>query len=87
MPIPHDWRRYCTSKGIPANVINAGVLGVTTTRMLQRVDSAVPKGTNIVILQPGANDLRFGFSKEQRAANTAAMVKRLRARDIPRHRI
>jgi acyl-CoA thioesterase-1 len=69
-------------KGIPANVINAGVLGDTTAGMLRRVDSAVPKGTNIVILQPGANDLRFGFSKEQRAANIAAMVKRLRARSI-----
>ena len=69
-------------KGIPANVINAGVLGDTTAGMLRRVDSAVPKGTNIVILQPGANDLRFGFSKEQRAANIAAMVKRLRARNI-----
>jgi acyl-CoA thioesterase-1 len=50
--------------------------------MLRRLDSAVPKGTDIVILQPGGNDLRFGFSKEQRAANIAAMVKRLRARDI-----
>ena len=29
-------------KAIPANVINAGVLGVTTAGMLQRVDSAVP---------------------------------------------
>ena len=69
-------------KGIPANVINAGVLGDTTAGMLRRVASAVPKGTNIVILQPGANDLRFGFSKEQRAANIAAMVRRLRARNI-----
>jgi acyl-CoA thioesterase I len=50
--------------------------------MLRRLDSAVPTGTNIVILQPGANDLRFGFSKEQRAANIAEMVKRLRAHDI-----
>ena len=32
-------------KGIPANVINAGVLGDTTAGMLRRVDSAVPKGT------------------------------------------
>ena len=69
-------------KGIPAKVTNAGVLGDTTTGMLRRLDNATPKGTNIVILQPGANDLRFGFSKEQRAANIKAMVKRLRARDI-----
>jgi len=69
-------------KGIQAKVINAGVNGDTTSGMLRRLDGAVPKGTNIVILQPGANDLRFGFSKEQRTANIAAMVKRLRARDI-----
>jgi len=69
-------------KGIPAKVTNAGVLGDTTTGMLRRLDNATPKGTDIVILQPGGNDLRFGFSKEQRAANIKAMVKRLRARDI-----
>ena len=69
-------------KGIQAKVINAGVNGDTTSGMLRRLDGAVPKGTNIVILQPGGNDLRFGFSREQRAANVAAMVKRLRARDI-----
>jgi acyl-CoA thioesterase I len=69
-------------KGIPATVANAGIPGDTTAGMLRRLDGAVPKGTNIVILQPGANDLRFGFSREQRAANIAAMVKRLRARDI-----
>jgi len=66
----------------PGTVTNAGVLGDTTAGMLRRLDSAVPTGTNIVILQPGANDLRFGFSKEQRAANIAEMVKRLRAHDI-----
>jgi acyl-CoA thioesterase-1 len=69
-------------KGIHAKVTNAGVNGDTTSGMLRRLDSAVPKGTDIVILQPGANDLRFGFSREQRAANVAAMVKRLRARNI-----
>ena len=69
-------------KGIDAKVVNAGVNGDTTSGMLRRLDNAVPKGTNIVVLQPGANDLRFGFSKEQRAANIAAMVKRLQARGI-----
>jgi acyl-CoA thioesterase I len=69
-------------KGILAKVTNAGINGDTTSGMLRRLDNAVPRGTNLVILQPGANDLRFGFSREQRAANVAAMVKRLRARDI-----
>lgn len=69
-------------KGIAAKVTNAGINGDTTAGMLRRLDNAVPNGTNLVILQPGANDLRFGFSREQRTANIAAMVKRLRARNI-----
>jgi len=79
---PTQLQALLRKKGIQANVINAGVLGDTTAGMLRRLDSAAPKGTDIVILQPGGNDLRFGVSKEQRAANIAAMVKRLRARDI-----
>jgi acyl-CoA thioesterase-1 len=50
--------------------------------MRSRLDSAVPKGTDLVILQPGANDLRFFGTKEARTANIAAMVARLRARGI-----
>lgn len=69
-------------KGIAANVINAGVNGDVTAGMLRRVDAAVPKGTDIVILQPGGNDLRFFGTKAARTANIAAMVKRLRARGI-----
>lgn len=69
-------------RGIDAHVTNAGQLGDVTAGMLSRLDSAVPKGTDIVILQPGANDLRFFGTKEARAANIAAMEKRLRARGI-----
>lgn len=69
-------------KGIDANVTNAGVPGDVTAGMLRRLDAAVPKGTNLVILQPGANDRRFGGSLQQRSANIAAMVQRLRARGI-----
>src|ERR1700692_1502887 len=69
-------------KGIEANVTNAGVNGDVTSGMLSRLDAAVPKGTDIVILQPGANDLRFFGTKERRSANIAAMAQRLRARGI-----
>jgi hypothetical protein len=71
---PAQLQALLRGKGLHANVINAGVLGDTTAGMLRRLDTAVPKGANIVILQPGGNDLRFGFSKEQRAANIGAMV-------------
>jgi acyl-CoA thioesterase I len=69
-------------KGIDAHVINAGRLGDVTAGMRGRLDEAVPKGTDIVILQPGANDLRFFGTKEARAANIAAMVAHLHARGI-----
>jgi acyl-CoA thioesterase I len=69
-------------KGIQANVINAGVNGDVTAGMLRRIDGAVPKGTDIVILQPGGNDLRFFGTKAARAANVAAMAQRMHARGI-----
>ena len=69
-------------KGINAHVTNAGRLGDVTAGMRSRLDAAVPKGTDIVILQPGANDLRFFGTKEARAANIAAMVQHLRTRGI-----
>jgi acyl-CoA thioesterase I len=69
-------------KGIDATVINAGVNGDVTSGMLSRLDSAVPAGTNIVILQPGGNDLRFFGTRERRAANIAAMTQKLRARGM-----
>jgi len=69
-------------KAINASVTNAGVNGDVTAGMLRRIDAAVPKGTDIVILQPGGNDLRFFGTKAARTANIAAMAKRLRARGI-----
>jgi acyl-CoA thioesterase I len=69
-------------RGINANVTNAGVNGDVTGGMLRRIDGAVPKGTDIVILQPGANDLRFFGTKAVRTANIAAMTARIRARGI-----
>jgi acyl-CoA thioesterase-1 len=69
-------------RGIDAMVTSAGVIGDTTAGMLSRINSAVPNNTNTVILQPGTNDLRFGGSKQQRAANISAIVDRLRRRQI-----
>jgi acyl-CoA thioesterase-1 len=69
-------------RGIDATVTNAGVIANTTTDMLNRIDIAVPVGTNIAIVQPGSNDLRFGRSTQQRAATIVAIVNRLRDRRI-----
>ena len=69
-------------KGLNAIVTNAGVNGDVTSGMLRRLDAAVPQGTDLVILQPGGNDLRFFGTKAARAANVNAMEAKLRARHI-----
>jgi acyl-CoA thioesterase I len=79
---PAQLEALLRKKGISAHVTNAGVNGDVTAGMRNRLDAAVPKGTDIVILQPGANDLRFFGNKEARTANIAAMAQRLRARGI-----
>ena len=64
---PAQLQALLRKKGIDANVTNAGALGDVTAGMQSRLDAAVPQGTDIVILQPGANDLRFFGTKEARA--------------------
>lgn len=79
---PAQLQQLLKQKGIDAEVTNAGVPFDTTSAMLRRIDEDVPKGTDIAILQPGANDRRFFVSKEQRAANLAEMERKLKARGI-----
>jgi len=79
---PAQLEAMLRARGYDAHVTNAGVNFDTTSGMLRRLDSAVPAGTSIVILNPGGNDLRFFGSKQQRAANITAIMDRLRARHI-----
>jgi acyl-CoA thioesterase-1 len=68
-------------KGVNAVVTNAGINGDTTGGMLARLGSAVPAGSQIVILQPGGNDRRQG-QEGQRAGNIAKMRSQLAARSV-----
>jgi acyl-CoA thioesterase-1 len=79
---PAVLQRLLKEKGIAAEVINAGVPFDTTRKMLERLDASVPKGTAIVILQPGGNDLRFFGTREERTANIERMSQRLKAKGI-----
>jgi acyl-CoA thioesterase-1 len=63
------------------HVANAGVSGDTTWGMLNRLETAVPAGTRVVILQPGGNDARHGAAN-WRDANISQIVERLRARQV-----
>ncbi len=74
---PAQLEAMLRAKGINASVVNAGINGDTTEGMLARLDSAVPKGTSVVILQPGGNDMRKG-----RPDQTAAIQGRLKAMGV-----
>jgi len=79
---PTKLQKILHQRGIDAKVTNAGIIANTTAAMLKRLHRDVPKDTDIVVLQPGTNDRRFGFTEKQRAANIAEIVRRLHKRDI-----
>jgi acyl-CoA thioesterase I len=75
---PAQLETMLRARGLDVNVINAGISGDTTGGMMARLDSAVPKGTRVVILQPGGNDLRKGapnYTGELRSRLSAMGVK------------
>ena len=74
---PAQLQAMLKASGIDARVINAGIAGDTTAGMLARMNSAVPNGTRVVILQPGGNDARRGSGNV-----TSDIVARLQARGI-----
>jgi acyl-CoA thioesterase I len=74
---PEQLQAILRARGSSSTVVNAGISGDSTEGMLNRLDSAVPNGTSIVILQPGGNDRRKGSIDR-----TAEIQNRLRARGI-----
>ncbi|TIP68927.1 MAG: arylesterase, partial [Mesorhizobium sp.] len=50
------------AKGHDVTVANAGVSGDTSSGGLSRLDWSVPDGTQLVILELGANDMLRGVS-------------------------
>jgi acyl-CoA thioesterase I len=79
---PAQLEAMLKARGYKVQITNAGLPGDTTGGMLARLDATVPAGTRIVILQPGGNDQRFGYTKEQRANNVRAIVAKLQKRGI-----
>lgn len=74
---PAQLEALLRARGLNVRVINAGINGDTTGGMLARLDHVIPKGTSVVILQPGGNDRRK-LAPDQ----TAAIQSRLSAMGI-----
>jgi acyl-CoA thioesterase-1 len=83
--IPAQLQSMLREKGYSVTVRNAGIYGNTTTQMRARMDSDIPEGTTIVILDTSGgsyNDNRLGVSREQGDADLAAIKARLADRHI-----
>jgi acyl-CoA thioesterase I len=71
------------AKGIAATVANAGVSGDTAWGGLERLTWSVPKGTDAVILELGANDMLRGVDPAVTKAALDKILDALAARRIP----
>jgi acyl-CoA thioesterase-1 len=71
------------ANGHAAEVINAGVSGDTTTAGLERLDWAIPEGTDAVILELGANDALRGIDPAIVRANLERIIVALKGKGIP----
>jgi acyl-CoA thioesterase-1 len=71
------------ARGHDVTVANAGVSGDTSSGGLSRLDWSVPDGTQLVILELGANDMLRGIDPALTEKNIDAMLTRLQERGIP----
>ncbi len=68
--------------GFDVAVSNAAVSGDTTQGGLERLDWSVPDGTDLAIVELGANDMLRGIDPDVTAKNLDAIVKGLQTRHI-----
>jgi acyl-CoA thioesterase I len=62
------------------SVSNEGVFGDTSDGLLGRLDSAVPEGTRVVIIECCGNDNKMGRTVANTPGNVTEMVRRVRTR-------
>ncbi len=79
---PEKLQAALAAKGHDVVIANAGVSGDTTSGGLSRLDWSVPDGTEIVILELGANDMLRGVSPAITEKNLDAIIAKLETRDI-----
>ncbi len=80
---PEKLQAALRAKGHDVVIANAGVSGDTSSGALSRLDWSIPDGTQLVILEIGANDMLRGVDPELVGQNLDKMLARLRERKIP----
>ena len=79
---PEQLESALKERGYDISVTNAGVSGDTTSGGLSRLDWSVPEGTDLVVLELGANDMLRGLMPEMTEQNLEKMIVRLKERGI-----
>ncbi|WP_288904090.1 arylesterase [uncultured Sneathiella sp.] len=69
--------------GYNVEIKNAGVSGDTTAGGLQRIDWAIGKGADFVILELGANDALRGIEPDETRRNLSQIIELIQQKDIP----
>ncbi|WP_416899961.1 MAG: arylesterase [Minwuia sp.] len=81
--LPVRLEEALAAEGVEATVENAGVSGDTTAGGLSRLDWAVQGQPDLVIVALGANDGLRGIDPADTRRNLAAILERLKQRDVP----
>ena len=79
---PNVLERALKAQGLTVSVENAGVSGDTTTGGKDRLDWSVPDGTDLVIVELGANDMLRGIDPAITEAALDDILQRLKQRGI-----
>ncbi len=79
---PEKLQAALQKKGHDVVIANAGVSGDTTAGGLSRLDWSVPDGTQLVILELGANDMLRGIPSKVTEQNLDRMISRLKERGM-----
>lgn len=79
---PEQLERALAAKGHAVEIANAGVSGDTSAAGLDRLDWSVPDGTEVVILELGANDALRGIDPGLTRRALEDIIVRLKARKI-----
>lgn len=79
---PAKLQKALKTKGIEVDMINAGVSGDTSSGGRDRLDWSVPEGTQVVIVELGANDALRGTDPAITRAALTDIVTRLKTRGI-----
>src|SRR4029079_778355 len=79
---PVQLERALKAKGDAVEVVNAGVSGDTPSGGLARLDWSVPKDTDAVILELGANDALRGIDPEVTRKALDAILRRFKEQGI-----